>query len=1037
LGRVVTTNDSGEYTAQNLPPDTYSIRVEKAGFEVTSIASIPLEVGKSATAPVVLQVGGSTQTVEVTTEAAQLQTQDATVGQVMGEKQVNDLPLNGRNMLQLASLTAGVSAEEISDTGNPGQYGTRNLYITVDGGRASSTNYVLDGVAVRSMRFNNMSVITSVDATKEFNVVRSVASTEYGQGTATVTMVTKSGGNQFHGSAYEFTRSEIFDARNYFSTYAAFPRKPVYHRNQYGGTVGGPIVKDRVFGFVGYEHQGSDQSQPAYANFPTATQMESIGINVNAPNTQFPLYNVLLPTFAAQGIFNPSPSCGVAPYPACGGNDFEYSDNFVDDYTTWTGRADETISSKQNMFERYIDYNAQQLTPGPFEVTQNPLIGRNMTIEHTYVFNSWLVNELRLGWNHYYNYGVTVSPYTNASWDTTAGVTNVTGDTLVSEFGRPTFTINGYSSFGGDSGNGQGDAQDVYSIGDTISIVRGKHSVRAGVQFSERQAAQQAELATDGAFTFSNLTEFQNGICSTCQGSDGTSKGHYTDQTWGVFANDIWQINPRITLNYGMRWEYDSPFVEKNGLEAGFDIKDAQIAFHKVPPTCSATVTLFCIPPGILGLGIMNLTPNYFPAGIINPTKDRFSPRVGVAYQATPSLVVRGGYGIYVENVNTNELQFTRNISPLYITQLFNNVSIAGAFPSIANYVPNTSTGFPAPFGTDPNNRLPYSTEWDFSIQKSLGHQTVLEAAYTGSVTYLLWRRYDRNEDIFPGPDQAPTQVRPFSSYSHGMLTSANVGHANFQGGSIKIEQRPIRGFYYLGVYQYSKNEDDESGEADANDTSFSNNLAFDRAPSNFDVRHRGTISGGYNLPFGQGQNHLTSGIGNVLAGGWTIQPIVSIHSGFPFSISNDGATFGQYTAFRGFLAPGRTIASAKLSHRTAAEWYDATAFCSTVTLYGVAPQCPMVTASGNGLPGNGAWQGNVRRNILTGPGTFQNDVSVIKNFKIHESLTGQFRAEAFNVMNKTILANPNSTETTGTAGTITSTAADNRDLQFALKLLF
>jgi Carboxypeptidase regulatory-like domain/TonB dependent receptor len=1043
LVREVQTNDSGDFTAPNLSPDDYSVRVEKTGFQTTSIASVSLRVGQTANLPIVLQIGSQTMTVEVqSTAAAELQTQDATVGDVMSEKEQNDLPLNGRNMLQLASLTAGVSAEDTADTGNPassGGIGTRVLYVQVDGGRSSSTNYVLDGIDYRSVRFNTEAGILSVDAEQEFNVVRGVASTEYGQGTATMSMVTKSGGNQIHGSAYEFTRTELFDARNYFSTYTAFPRDPVYHRNQFGGTVGFPFIKDRLFGFAGYEQQASMQAQPSYDLFPTQAQLAAVGItNVSNPGTSSQLINVLLPTFATQGMFTPTATCVNNPS-SCGGDNFEYGDNFVDDYTLWTGRMDETISSKQNMFERYVNYNSQQLTPSPFDVGENPVRSQNLAVGHTYVINSSMVNDLRLGWNYFYEYADTTSPYTTKSWTAMAGVTNVTGDTLTSEEGRPSLAITGFSTMGGDAGLGQGDDSNVFTIGDTMGIIKGKHSIRAGVQLQYRQDNVQAELDTNGAFNFSTLQNFANGICSTCQGSDGNSKGHYSDESYAVFGTDIWQLTPKLTVNYGMRWEEETPWIEKNNLQASFDFADQEIAFHVVPPACTATQVTFCIPTSLSTLGIFNTTPNYFPAGIVKPTRDRFAPRIGVAYQLTHGLVVRAGFGMYVENVNTNELQFTRNVTPFYITQDYNNVSVNGLFPSINTYVPNTANGFPAPFTTDPNNRLPYSYEQDFSIQQELGHQTLLEIAYTGSDTHLLWRRFDANEDLFGAgvPDTPATTVRPYHTFSHGMLESANLGHANFQGASIRIEQRPVHGFYYLGVYQFSKNEDDESGEADANDTSFSNNLEFDRALSNYDQRQRSSISGGYNLPFGQGQRFLQTGIANAIAGGWTIQPIVAIHSGFPFEVSNSGGTFGQYNAFRAFLVPGDTPAQARLSHRTAAEWYNATAFCSTQTLYGVAPQCPQVTAPGNGIPGALAWQGNFRRNTLIGPPTFQNDLSAIKNFHVHESITGQFRAEAFNITNHPIFANPNATETSATAGTITSTAADNRDLQFALKFMF
>lgn len=419
-------------------------------------------------------------------------------------------------------------------------------------------------------------------------------------------------------------------------------------------------------------------------------------------------------------------------------------------------------------------------------------------------------------------------------------------------------------------------------------------------------------------------------------------------------------------------------------------------------------------------LGLVNTTPNFFGPGIIPPDKTDFAPRIGIAYAATPKIVVRGGFGIYIENTNTNELQFTRNIAPLYITQQLIKQPVTGLFPPISSYTPLPGAAFPAPFGVNPANKTPYSDQWDFSIQQELGHQTVFEIAYTGSTSHLLWRRFDKNEDttFAPNSNQDPTKgpvaIRPYPAFSHGMLTSSNVGHANFNGGSVKVEQRPIHGLYYLAVYQWSKNLDDQSGEADANDTSYSTNLAFDHSYSVFDTRNRGTVSGGYNLPFGSGQRYLQGGIGNVLAGGWTIQPIVSYHSGFPFSMAAGSPVFGAILPWRVNLAPGRT--SGTINNPSPRHWFDPTAYVSPT-------------------PG---FQGHVTRNTLRGPGGLQNDLSLIKNFHIYDSVTAQFRAEAFNIMNHPLFGNPGANlSQPATLGIISSTVADNRDLQFALKILW
>ena len=981
--RTATTNNDGDFSIPNLPPATYSMRVEKSGFKTTTIASFDLLVGKDANESVVLNVGEASETVQVTSLAPQLQTSDAAVGQVIDQKQISDLPLNGRSVLQLATLAAGVSPAQFANTGTPGQFGTRSLYITVDGGRASSTNYVLDGVYVRSLRFNVLSMQPSVDTIQEFNLLRSSFSTEYGQGQAAVSMVTKSGGNQIHGTAFEYTRSSIFDARNYFSTYAQYPHKPVFHRNQFGGTIGAPIVKEKIFVFAGYEGLRSAQSIPQVGIFPTQAQL-------GTPTYLFA--KVLQPSF-------PVPNCTT-----CGKNNYSVVAIQPNDYDQGVVRSDQTLSSKHSLFERYVYYTASEIVPTVQNGTSYPQLGHNVSIGDTYLLTPTIVNEVRLGYNRAYGFTNQVNPTPGRNWVQEAGLENISGGVTPSEYGRPTVTIQGYTGLG-EAGNSQGDTENIYSIGDTVSDVIGKHTFRFGAQFQWRQVRQLADTPARGSFTFTSIANFQAGICSPCQAGSGSSLGHYTDNTYGIFMNDIWQIGHGFTLNYGLRWEYASPFVETNGLAGMFDPGTSLIAFHKVPSNIPAVL-----------LPNVNTTPNFFPAGMVQPDKRGFGPRLGLAYQANARTVARVGYGVYFDNTNINELQFQRNIPPFY----FNASIVRGSFIT-QTLMPglNELPSIPAPFSLYPGNRVPYTQEWTVSVQQDLGHGTVFELGYTGSVTHKLWKRFDQNEDTFAVVGGAPGP-RPFQNFLHGMLTSKNAGGADFSGLSAKLEQRSHNGLFYLINYQWSKNLDNNSGEADANDTSYSTHFSFDRSYSNFDTSSRAVGSAGYELPFGNGRRFLNrGGIANVIAGGWQVQPIVQFRSGFPFSVTagSGACTCGTYVPQRPNLVPGRT--SGKLAQRSPALWFDPTAYA--------APKAGV--------------QGTVTRNVLRGPGTAEFDFSALKNFAISERLTAQFRAEAFNIINHPNFGNPTANSanniSSGNAGSITQTSFDNRDLQFALKLLW
>jgi hypothetical protein len=1006
--RTTTTNNSGEYSIPNLPPATYNLVVVKQGFKRATVDSFELLVGKTADESISMSVGEASESIEVSTEATQLQTTEATVGQVIDQRQIANLPLNGRNVLQLATLSAGVSPAQFANTGTPGQFGTRQLYITVDGGRASSTNYVLDGVYIRSLRFNVLSIQPSVDTIQEFNLLRNSFGTEYGQGQAVVSMVTKSGSNQIHGDAFIYTRSQIFDARNFFSTISSYPHKPVFHRQQFGGTIGAPIVKNKAFIFFGYEGLRSSQAIPFVGNFPCPLASCPLAPNaplLGAPTT--PFAQALQPSF-------PVPNCTT-----CGGNDYTTTQIQPDNYDQYVVRADQTLSQKHSIFERYVHYSAAQQVPSVQTAVSYPQQGQNVSLGDTYLITSHLVNEVRIGYNRAYGFTLEVNPVPGKNWVALAGLQNISGGVNPAEYGRPVINITGFTGLG-EGGNSQGDTENIYSAADTVSEVVGHHTLRAGFQFQYRQITQLEDTPARGSFTFgangansaSAISSWQSGICFTCQAGSGNSLGHYTDQTYGVFFNDVWQMGHRVTLNYGLRYEYVSPFIEKDGLAGMLDPTTGKIGFNKVPANIPAVLL-----PNVI------LTPNYFPAGMVYPYKKGFGPRVGLAYQASPTTVVRAGYGLYFDNTNVNELQFQRNIPPFYFNASVSSQPIQQMMPPLA-----ALPAIPSPFTLSPKNTVPYTHEWTASVQQDLGHQMLFELTYTGSASHKLWKRYDQNEDAFSAPGAAPG-ARPYLNFLHGMLTSANIANSSFNGLSAKLEQRYHNGLFYLVNYTWSKNLDENSGEADANDTSYATNIKFDRSYSNFDTPHRVVGSAGYELPFGKGKNHLQTGIGNILAGGWQVQPIVQLRTGYPFSVSAGSCACGTYVPQRVNLAPGRS--TGKLTKPSPFHWFDSTAYAVPKTISGGS-----TAVYQNGTSG---YQGTVTRNTLRGPGTAEVDFSAIKNFPIWERVTAQFRAEAFNIINHPNFGNPaaNITAVPTVVGAVTGTSMDNRDLQFALKILW
>jgi hypothetical protein len=863
-------------------------------------------------------------------------------------------------------------------------------------------------------------------------------------------MVTKSGSNQIHGTAYEFARNSLFDARNYFATAVTNPIKPHFTRHQYGGTVGGPIIKDKLFIFGGYEGLRTNRETPVFGNYPCPASA-----NLGCPTAN----TYATPTYAVGQVVAPFFPVPQTPQGAAtlnnNGSNYSATPTTTDNYGQYTIRADQTLSSRNSLFERYVDFNSLQFLPSVQGGINNKLIGRNGVIGHTFLIRSNIVNEVRIGYNQYYNFelGVGISPGTNFA--SQSGLKFVTGLTDATQYGRASVSITPFSNVF-DNVTNQGGNENIISLGDSLSLVKGKHTFKTGFQFQNRRVILKADNNATGAFTFasctaqtylpgytptaiddpnsiqslgacalgqkdqpgstltnrnlySNLQNFQRGYCTSgCNGNFGTTLGHYRDNTYGAFFSDVWQAGHGITVNVGVRWEYNSPFVEQNGLEGTLDPTTGKIKYSKVPSFIPAAFLPYVI------------TDSTYSPGVVKPNKKGFGPRLGVAYEARPGTVFRAGGGVYFDNINTNELQFTRYAAPLYYQQSLSNQFVQNLFPDPAL----GSAGLPAPFSIRPNNSTPYTIEWNASLQQDLGHGVIMELAYTASGSRKLWKRYDQNMDLLSpglistgGSNTTNVGVRPFPAYQHGILTSATASSAGFNGGSVKVEKRAKNdGLFILGSYQWSKNLDNNSGEVEANDTAYSTDFSFDHSYSRFDVRHRAVISGGYALPLGKGHSMLQGGIGNVLAGGWSLQPAVQLRTGYPFSPSRSGVTFGTYTPGRVNLAPGRTLQSAFTKNLTPNSWYDPTAFVD---------------------PGSGL-QGNVRRNTLRGPGTVQFDLSALKNFQIVERVHAQFRAEAYNLINRGIFSQPGGNiSTLSSRGKVSSTSADNRSIQLALKVIF
>jgi hypothetical protein len=998
--RVATTDAEGRFTIPNLPSATYIIRVELSGFTNVEVKDFTIRNGEIAKPTLTMSLANVSENVLVQGQSPLLQVANASVSQTITQKQIEDLPVAGRNLLAFAALSAGVTPQSFTRGTQFGAAGSsRSQYVTVEGGRDSSTNYAIDGVYVRSLRFNNISANPPLDAVQEVNVLRNAFTTEYGQGQAVVSIVTRSGSNAFRGSAYTYLRNTSYEAANYFG------QKPG-DRTQAGATFGGPIVHNRAFFFGAYEGLRTDQSKTLFASVPNPAflhgDFSSLATPIIDPVTgkQFP-GNVIpsnrFSNFAS--ILGPT-----VPAPnATGVNNYVAGIPFTDDADTATIRGDQTLNSKHQLFERFLYYKGSQVNPSVFSYTNFPQDGRNLAIGETWVVSQDIVNEIRFGYNYAYHLNAPIS-LDGRNWVGDIGLRNLAGGTDPIDYGRPGFTFTGLTA-NGEGGITQGATENIFSVSDALSWVKGAHNIRFGLQAQYRRYQQLTEVPPRGGFTFNGqftgnpVGDFLLGFCSTCTGAFGSSRSLYTSPTIAPFIDDNWQATPKLTLQMGMRWEYLGPWHEQNNQEGSFDAATGKIAYNVVPSS---------LPTQLQPL-IVNQN-GFFPPGILQKDLNNWGPRVGAAYAANEKTVIRSGFGVYYDNLNLNELQFSRLVPPFYgqyslqpvKTDL--SVNVDTLFPDLNN-IPQ----FPAPFSMNPDNRTAYTFQWNANVQRSLGREYVFEVAYTGSHSYNEHKRYNINQ-AQPGTTPIVTRV-PYPAFQSAILYSSDAGWARFNGVSFRLEKRYSNGFFLLGNYQLSKSWDNGSGEIEANDTAYAWNLNADEGYSRYDQRHRAAISFGYELPFGPGKPYLSNGGGMAYVfGGWQVQGIGRFGSGFPLSVtSTNVCQCGSFVPQRvNIVTPG---SFGIIDSPTPTHWFDQTAY--TVPALGT--------------------QGNAGRNTIRGPGTQVVNFSLSKQFPINRARL-EFRAEIFNLLNHDNFGNPDTNISNSTVGTIT-TADDGRNMQLGLRL--
>ena len=1063
------TDANGAYNAPFLAVGTYQVSVEKSGFKRATSAEIPLSVDEHARVDIKMEVGQVSESINVTAAAPLVRSESAELGEVITTRSVETLPLNGRNFAQLVYLAPGVtpgqSGENLSgaSTFNPRAGSNFNAL----GSQGNANAWLVDGITDNEYTFNTVMVQPSVESVQEFKILTGTFSAEFGRGAGVVSTQTKSGANEFHGSAFEFLRNSYLDARNYFN--AKPQAQPPYRRNQYGASVGGPILKNRTFFFADYYGQREIKGQTFINTVPTAKQhagdfsellpgdviynpFTTQLVNGKIVRTPFD-GNVVPASMINQVGANVASLYPLPNLPGVSNNRVDVLNRDLKD-NGGNIRIDHRIGDKDSLFGRYsfeqfllFDTKGQggcciptpasvqgKFDLGPFVAGgQNTnLAASGFAFNETHVFTPTLLNEFIAGYAR-------TNPFTTQSdfghnTATSLGIMGINVNQFTT--GIPTINVQGipgqpdYTALnGGPSFLPAHPRQTSYQLQDDIAWTKGVHQMKFGYRIVKNLVSPFTNTNTRGALTFNrNFTNDPtngsggNGYAELLLGymANGTSPGasrgflitpyYMTNFEHALFFQDDWKVNRRLTLNLGLRYDIFTPDTEQNNRLTNFDIVNLKLVYAGVNGTSDTA----------------NKQTRW----------NNFSPRIGFAYDVTGGghTVVRGGFGVayFPEQQSASSLlgqqvpwTISQNTAALeqYPLSLANAPTINNPFGPPVPVMPTTTADLiaanPSILGHSFANQTPYYETWNVNVEKQLGQTLLAELAYAGSRGVHLMFGYNPQE-VQPGPSTVPAAQR-ITMPAIASLRTINEfdprNMSNYHSLQGKLTKRFSGGLQFLASYTYGKSLDyggsAASGGGAAGGFQTITNLKANYGPSGFDVKHRFVGSWVYETPFGKGRRWLNHGWAANVIGGWELDGIATLSTGRPFNVSMSANVSNATNSW-----PDR-VGSGELDSPSRAKWFDPNAFA--------APTTPRY--------------GNVARGVLYGPGTVGFDLSAAKNFAIVERVKVQFRVDAFNALNHPQFGFPsatiNSSNPSATNTSITSTIADNRDLQLSMKVTF
>lgn len=1048
LRRETVTNENGDFTVQLLPPGQYVVKITSQGFKSTVLERVVVNITQITTLNISLEPATQAETVTITAEPSLVQSNSSQMGRVIDERSIRQLPLPTRNFQQLLALSPGA----VASLANTTELGRGDSNISVNGQRTTSNNVVINGIEVNSPGTNSTPNLASPapDSIQEFIVQTSLYDASGGRNSGgNVAAVTKSGTNDFHGNVYEFFRNRVLNANDFFLN-ASGQDKPVLSRNQFGGTLGGPVIKDRVFFFGSY--QGTHERNGASLtnslaflnlNFPVAGQSVPLtddrsraglaarfGVPAAAiSDVSLALLNAQLP---GGGLAIPSSANASGPTALSGISRFR-EDQF-------NANADVQITSRNKLSGKFFFAHAPTfqalfsfLGSNAFQVPgyggDLEVNNRVFSLTDTHVFNSGIVNEARFGFSRIRTLSFPEEPFTASEF----GIRNPLGNLFP---GLPTIGVTGAFTIGSTTLADEGAAVNTFTLGDTISMIRGRHAIRLGAEARRSQANLFFNFFSRGQLIFNTFQDFLRGQVGTSLLGSGVPDRGIRATDFSFFVQDDFRVSSRLTFNLGLRYEYFGGLSDIRGRLVNFDPGsfNAGTAQAPAPP-----------PNGIVQVsGADNPLPGVPEIGdTINPGTHNFAPRFGFAWKASDDVVVRGGYGIYYDRfsmrfANSQLFNYPYGIIAagvsvpaagfiVPISDPFPDVPAPTAFPIaatnpapifITTFIPGVGRVPLAPVAitglfVSPDLSSPYVQQYSLGVQWQVASRTLLEAAYVGSKGTKLLTVFNLNQ-LAPG--QTIARFPGFST-SKGILNGTQQvqtsGVSNYNSLQLSLTERYSHGLQFLASYTFSKSIDEYSGDFATELTTLPGNqqdFRTQRGLSNFDRTHRFVTSFVYDLPrFYEGGSTLAGKVLN----DWQLAGIVTLQSGLPFSVfqSIGAAVFNRADFTPGFSGSVELPGSVK---DRLSKFFDTSRF--------VAP----------------AGFGNSGRNILRGPGQSDVDFSVVKFIPITESVRAEFRTEFFNIFNIANFANPNSNiAVPATFGQITSTSAGPRVIQFALKVHF